>query len=184
MIRGGSQQKIILGLSLCRRMYVYANSCTCVCLYVHMICLLALALTFQVIGEIMKLAEREISEGVHPRKLAEGLDLAREEALKFLQTYKHAKPEIRRDRELMECLARCSLSTKLDPQMTEQLTAILVDAIQCLLTPNEETVSPLYCVCVCVIDQSGTTASLLRALCATFVSSSQSHRKKTRDVSR
>jgi T-complex protein 1 subunit zeta len=34
------------------------------------------------VGEIMKQAERYISEGVHPRVVTEGLDIAKTEAMK------------------------------------------------------------------------------------------------------
>jgi len=36
------------------------------------------------VGELMKQAERYISEGVHPRVITEGLEIAKYEALKVL----------------------------------------------------------------------------------------------------
>ena len=36
------------------------------------------------VGELMKQAERYISEGLHPRIITEGFDLARKEALEVL----------------------------------------------------------------------------------------------------
>merc|ERR1719420_354959 len=39
-------------------------------------------------GELMRQAEGYISDGVHPRVLVDGYELAREEALKFADTYK------------------------------------------------------------------------------------------------
>ena len=38
------------------------------------------------VGEIMKQAERYISEGVHPRVVTEGLEIAKTEAMKVLFT--------------------------------------------------------------------------------------------------
>jgi len=39
-------------------------------------------------GEIMRQAERYIKEGVHPRVLTDGIELAKVETLKFLETFK------------------------------------------------------------------------------------------------
>jgi T-complex protein 1 subunit zeta len=36
----------------------------------------------------MKLAERHITEGVHPRVLTDGIELAKKESLKFLEEFK------------------------------------------------------------------------------------------------
>lgn len=85
-------------------------------------------------GEIMKLAQREISEGVHPRLIAEGLDLGRSAAVKFLEkSFKHDFPNVAHDRELLTSVARCSLITKVEREMAEQLTSILVDSVQCVM---------------------------------------------------
>eukprot|EP01054_Gregarina_sp_Poly1_P001349 Gregarina_sp_Poly_1__1348@NODE_1333_length_4355_cov_224_001632_g897_i0_p1_GENE_NODE_1333_length_4355_cov_224_001632_g897_i0NODE_1333_length_4355_cov_224_001632_g897_i0_p1_ORF_typecomplete_len564_score102_39Cpn60_TCP1/PF00118_24/4_8e137_NODE_1333_length_4355_cov_224_001632_g897_i0821773 len=86
-----------------------------------------------VIGELLKLAQRLIDEGVHPRVLAAGLDMARLEATRFLDVFKVERKNIAGDRELMEAIARCSLATKLDATMANRMTTILVDAIQCLM---------------------------------------------------
>ena len=40
------------------------------------------------IGELMKHAEQYLSEGLHPRMIVEGFDLARAEVLKFLDQFK------------------------------------------------------------------------------------------------
>lgn len=108
-----------------------------------------------VCGEVMKLAEREVSEGVHPRKLSEGLDIAREVATEFLDKYfKRPNPNVAADRELLENIARCSLITKLGAAMTEKMTKILVDAILCLMGNDPASVSSLALhgssVCVCI----------------------------------
>ena len=46
------------------------------------------------IGELMKQAQRLVQEQVHPRIVTEGFELARKEALKFLQTFKVAKQTV------------------------------------------------------------------------------------------
>merc|ERR1719421_2646955 len=42
------------------------------------------------IGELMKLSESYLGEGLHPRLICEGFDLARTETLSFLESFKVA----------------------------------------------------------------------------------------------
>jgi len=79
------------------------------------------------IGEIMRQAERYIGDGVHPRTLVEGMELAKGETLKFLEDFKVEK-EI--TRELLIDVARTSLNTKIHPKLANPLCEILVDAVQ------------------------------------------------------
>ncbi|CDK26200.1 unnamed protein product [Kuraishia capsulata CBS 1993] len=78
------------------------------------------------VGELLKQAERFISEGVHPRVITDGFEVAREESLKFLNSFVQ-KPTI--DRELLLQVARSSLSTKVSAELTEVLTPIVTDAV-------------------------------------------------------
>jgi len=78
------------------------------------------------VGELLKQANRYISEGLHPRVIADGYELAKDEALKFLDGFKLTKDV---DRELLLSVARTSLSTKLNATLAEQLTPDLVDAV-------------------------------------------------------
>ncbi|KAF7722304.1 T-complex protein 1 subunit zeta [Apophysomyces ossiformis] len=79
------------------------------------------------VGELLKQAERYISEGLHPRVITEGYDLAKKEALKFLESFKTEKPEI--DRELLVSVARTSLRTKVHRALADTLTEAVVDAV-------------------------------------------------------
>lgn len=78
------------------------------------------------IGELMRQAERYLGEGVHPRILVDGFELAKKETLRFLDTFKVDK-EITRD--LLLEVARTSLNTKIHPALANPLTEIIVDAI-------------------------------------------------------
>jgi T-complex protein 1 subunit zeta len=40
------------------------------------------------IGELMRQAERYIGEGVHPRAIVDGIEMAKKETLRFLEDYK------------------------------------------------------------------------------------------------
>ncbi|KAI9892651.1 MAG: T-complex protein 1 subunit zeta [Vezdaea aestivalis] len=84
------------------------------------------------IGELMKQADRYISEGLHPRIITDGYETAKTEALKFLDTFK-MKKEV--DRELLLSVARTSLSTKINATLAEQLTPSIVDAVLAIYNP-------------------------------------------------
>ena len=96
------------------------------------------------IGELLKQADRYISEGLHPRVITDGYDIAKTESLRvsrifFLHTVQQRltkrqfldefKLEKEVDRELLLSVARTSLSTKLDSSLAEQLTPDIVDAV-------------------------------------------------------
>ncbi|KAF1817675.1 T-complex protein 1 zeta subunit [Eremomyces bilateralis CBS 781.70] len=78
------------------------------------------------VGELLKQADRYISEGLHPRVITDGYELAKTEALKFLDAFK-LKREV--DRELLLSVARTSLATKLNSSLAEKLTPDIVDAV-------------------------------------------------------
>lgn len=78
------------------------------------------------VGELLKQADRYTSEGVHPTVIAEGFDLAKKEALKFLDEFKQQVPL---DRATLINVAHTSLATKLNPTLAKQLAADVVDAV-------------------------------------------------------
>ncbi|MCJ1404259.1 T-complex protein 1 subunit zeta [Xylographa trunciseda] len=84
------------------------------------------------VGELLKQADRYISEGLHPRVITDGYEIAKTEALKFLDEFKLQK-EV--DRELLLSVARTSLSTKLDGALAEKLTPAIVDAVLAIYHP-------------------------------------------------
>ncbi|KAI7901196.1 T-complex protein 1 zeta subunit [Cokeromyces recurvatus] len=87
------------------------------------------------VGELLKQAERYISEGLHPRVITEGYDLAKKEALKFLEAFKTVQPEI--DRELLVSVARSSLRTKVHRALADTLTEAVVDAVLAIRREGE-----------------------------------------------
>jgi T-complex protein 1 subunit zeta len=84
------------------------------------------------VGELLKQADRYISEGLHPRVITDGFELAKMESLKFLDGFK-MKKDI--DRELLLSVARTSLSTKLNSTLAEQLTPDIADAVLAIYQP-------------------------------------------------
>jgi len=66
---------------------------------------------------------------VHPRIIADGFEIAKNFVLPFLESFKVPKPGVWQDRELLACVARSSLRTKLLPELADQLTDIVTDAV-------------------------------------------------------
>lgn len=79
------------------------------------------------IGELMRQAERYLGEGVHPRILVDGIELAKKETLAFLERFKIEKTEI--SKELLMDVAKASLNTKIHPNIANPLTEIIVDSV-------------------------------------------------------
>lgn len=82
--------------------------------------------TVLVIGELLKKAEQLLIEGLHPRVIVDGFDLAKAELMKWIETQ---KLEILVDRELLVSVARCSLLTKLHEKQALNLSEIVTDAV-------------------------------------------------------
>ena len=94
--------------------------------------------TVLIIGELLKQAERYLNEGLHPRVLVEGFDAAKTAAVRFLETYKIACAGIENpDKELLTCVAKTALRSKLREELADKLTAIVVDAVCCIAKPEE-----------------------------------------------
>lgn len=87
------------------------------------------------IGELLKQASRYLADGLHPRVITQGIDLARDKALEVLEfsvlqdkpkrsnflqaleAFKEKKDTL--DREILTSVARTSLRTKLHGEMTD-----------------------------------------------------------------
>ena len=78
----------------------------------------------------MKISQRHIMEGVHPRVLTDGIELAKVECLKFLESFK--VPVDASDKVKLLNVARTSVSTKLTPELANLLVDICVDAVLCI----------------------------------------------------
>merc|ERR1711865_1079919 len=89
------------------------------------------------IGELMKLSESYLGDGLHPRLIAEGFDLARDETMKFLNDFKVAIKDPMQDREKLVCVARTSLRTKITPAIADTMAEAVVDAVRCIKKPDQ-----------------------------------------------
>lgn len=79
-----------------------------------------------IIAELLKQADAYIAEGLHPRIIVEGFDLAKQRALDLLE---RVKLPCKADRETLVQVARSSLMTKLTPDLAEHLINVVVDAV-------------------------------------------------------
>uniref|UniRef100_A0A1I8FVU4 T-complex protein 1 subunit zeta n=1 Tax=Macrostomum lignano TaxID=282301 RepID=A0A1I8FVU4_9PLAT len=83
--------------------------------------------TVLLIGELLKLSEDHVAEGLHPRHLTEGFEIAKEKALAVLEQIKI--PVTPADRDLLLSVARTSLKTKVHAALAELLTEAVTDAV-------------------------------------------------------
>lgn len=72
----------------------------------------------------MKQADGVISEGVHPRVITDGLDIAKEEALKVLESMKI--PCSINDKDTLLNVAKTSLRTKVYHKLADLLAEVSV----------------------------------------------------------
>jgi T-complex protein 1 subunit zeta len=96
------------------------------------------------IGELLKQAERHLGEGVHPRMICDGLDIAKKVSAEFLETFKVKKGSI--DREALNCVSRTALRTKLHAELADHLGDVCVDAILCINDKQAEVPIDLFMV--------------------------------------
>jgi len=87
-----------------------------------------------IIGELLKQADRYISEGLHPRLVVEGFELAKDESLKVLDRIKIVKDM---DRSTLVHVSRTSLRTKVHADLADHLTEHVVDAVLAVRRPSE-----------------------------------------------
>ncbi|KAL1942427.1 hypothetical protein VTO73DRAFT_6029 [Trametes versicolor] len=91
------------------------------------------------VGELLKQADRYISEGVHPTVIGQGFDIAKKEALAFLDTFKRP---VKLDRATLINVAYTSLATKVNSALAKQLAADVVDAVLTIRPPAPATNAP------------------------------------------
>lgn len=114
-------------------------------------------------GELLKQAERYTSEGLHPRLITEGFEIAKDMALEFLEAYKVAQPNIYNDREMMSNVARASLRTKLAADVADRMADNVVDAMMAIA--EDGTLVDLHMVEVMQMQhQSGADSTFINGL--------------------
>ena len=94
-------------------------------------------------GELLRQAHRYTVEGLHPRIITDGYDIARDECLSFLNTFKTTNESMLQDRDLLHGITSTSLKTKLDNDLAETLTDAIVDSVRCIASDDEDGRKPI-----------------------------------------
>merc|ERR1719161_122559 len=114
-----------------------------------------------IVGELMKQAERHLSDGVHPRLLCEGIDLAKEKVLAYIDA--SGKKMDTSNRALLIQIAQASLRTKMHRELADLFTEIVVDAVLCVRKPGEKI--DLHMIEVMhMLHKAGTDSRLVKGL--------------------
>lgn len=91
--------------------------------------------TVLLIGELLKQSEIHISDGLHPRVVADGFELAKKKTLEILDQVKiDIDPT---DRDILVKVAKTCLRTKVKPRIADKLTDICVDAVNIIQRPGQ-----------------------------------------------
>ncbi|KAG1668441.1 T-complex protein 1 subunit zeta [Nymphon striatum] len=90
--------------------------------------------TILIAGELLKQADLYLSEGLHPRIIDEGFDLAKNKTLQLLD---EIKTDMEMTREVLVNVARTSLCTKVHRDIAELLTEACVDAVLNVKSPDQ-----------------------------------------------
>lgn len=88
-------------------------------------------------GELLKQAERYTSEGLHPRLITEGYEIAKDMTMEFLDAFKVSQPNIFHDRETLANVVRASLRTKLAVELADKMSEAIVDAVLKIAVEDE-----------------------------------------------
>ncbi|TKR75719.1 hypothetical protein L596_016971 [Steinernema carpocapsae] len=95
------------------------------------------------IGELLKKAENHVSEGLHPRLITEGFEIAHEKTMTFLEEFKRT---MKVDRALLIDVARTSLRTKLPQELADHITECVVDAVLAIRTSENDNEPDLHMI--------------------------------------
>lgn len=87
------------------------------------------------VGELLKQADRFLSEGIHPRIITEGFEAAKTHVLELLKEFRTEKDTTQR--EVLLDVARSSLRTKLADELADKLADIVTDAILAIYRPGQ-----------------------------------------------
>ena len=91
--------------------------------------------TVLLIGELLKQSEIYINDGLHPRVVSDGFELAKKKTLEILDQIK--VPIDINDNDLLTKVARTCLRTKIKSKVADNLTSICVDAVNIIRKPNQ-----------------------------------------------
>jgi len=91
--------------------------------------------TVLLIGELLKQSDLYISEGLHPRVVTEGFDIAKTKAIEVLDNMK-IKADLSREQLLL--VTQTALRTKLEAKLADNVAEICVDAMSHIRNAGED----------------------------------------------
>jgi len=115
-----------------------------------------------IVGELMKQAERHLTDGVHPRLLTEGIELAKEHVLKYIDS--SALKMDTSNRDLLLQIAKASLRTKMHPELADLFTDIVVDAVRCVQKPDGSPLDLHMIEVMHIMHKAGNDSRLVKGL--------------------
>ncbi|CAM9639984.1 unnamed protein product [Ectocarpus sp. 12 AP-2014] len=117
-------------------------------------------------GELLRQAERYLTEGLHPRVLTEGFELAKEHALELLDTFRSTRQggPVEEDRELLESVARTSLRTKLREEVADNMTEAVTGAVLTIMKSRDEIDLHMASTIMQMRHKAGTDSVLIKGL--------------------
>lgn len=88
------------------------------------------------IGELLKKAEQLLVEGIHPTVITDGFERAKKEVVEWMMGdgVRVKRGEV--DRELLVCVGRCCLGTKVEEKVAGVLAEMVADAVLCVKGGN------------------------------------------------
>lgn len=121
------------------------------------------------VGELLRQAEIYLNEGIHPRVIVDGYEVARENCLKYLNDFVVDKrDELSGDnvnRELLLQIARSSLTTKVQPEVVEVLTPIITDSVMQVMNPSNPKEIDLHMIeIMAMMHQTSTDTQFIKGL--------------------
>lgn len=118
--------------------------------------------TVLLIGELLKQAENYVSEGVHPRLITEGFEIAYKKVLELLNNFKRSVPI---NRDLLIEVASTSLHTKLHPKLADHITECVVDAVLAIRKDENDKEPDLHMIEIMKMEhESESDTKLIRGL--------------------
>jgi len=87
------------------------------------------------IGEILHQCERYLVEGLHPRLIIDGIELAKTRLSQFIDETKIVTKEVT-NQEFLCSVAKTAMATKISEKVVDKLTPIVVNAVKTIMRPE------------------------------------------------
>jgi T-complex protein 1 subunit zeta len=114
------------------------------------------------IADLLKQAERYLVEGVHPHMIRAGWRASEIAIIELLNTFR--RPIDVQNRETLKSLVRTSLETKLEKEVANPITAVVLDAVLAIRKDGEESIDPQMIEIIQMRHKFSSDTQLIRGL--------------------